>query len=295
MKTVHPLQRKPPVTPSPVCRMELLPGRCHTVTGLPSSSATTPSSVSGHLRLTSSLRSANIALFMPHRARQFSLDLRTPCGWGGKRLGAGRKRDPKSGVRHRSRGDFRTPLPSHVTLRLRKDALSLRSVPLVRELERSFAASCARPGFRLVHYSLQGNHAHLIVEARDRAALGRGMKAIGARIARAFNRVAGRTGPVLADRYHSRMLRSPKEVRNALRYVLLNARHHLADARAKAARVVRLDPASSSRWFDGWKGTVRFESDAHSPPRSPVARARTWLLRTGWRRHGLLDPADVPG
>jgi REP element-mobilizing transposase RayT len=57
----------------------------------------------------------------------------------------------------------------------------------VREIERSFAAGCARPGFRLVHYSLQGNHAHLIVEARDRDALGRGTKAIGARLARGVN------------------------------------------------------------------------------------------------------------
>jgi len=72
-----------------------------------------------------------------------------------------------------------------------------------------------RPGFRLVHYSLQGNHAHLIVEARDAEMLGRGMMAIGSRLARAVNRVAGRSGRVLADRYHARLLRRPKEVRAA--------------------------------------------------------------------------------
>src|SRR6185312_4464585 len=79
-----------------------------------------------------------------------------------------------------------------------------------------------------LQYSLQGNHAHLVVEARDRDALGRGMKAIGARLARAVNRVAGRSGPVLADRYHLRLLPTPKEVHRALRYVLLNARRHAA-------------------------------------------------------------------
>ena len=40
---------------------------------------------------------------------------------------------------------------------------------------------------------------------------------------------------------------------------------------------------------------------AQSPPRlralrdaREVAIARTWLLQVGWRRHGLIDPADVP-
>jgi REP element-mobilizing transposase RayT len=209
---------------------------------------------------------------------------------------------------HVSRQAFARPLPAHVTVRLRPGLLSLRTVPLVREIERTFAKGCERAEFRLVHYSLQGNHAHLIVEARDRDALGRGMKAIGARLARAVNRVMRRSGRVFDDRYHARLLRTPREVRNALRYVLLNTRRHAAVTARKALRAAkgvlgpafgaRLDPASSAGWFDGWKlGSSRVPG-AHEPPAPrdpPVARARTWLLRLGWRRHGLLDPADVPG
>ncbi|HEY2386744.1 MAG TPA: hypothetical protein VGK30_07260 [Candidatus Binatia bacterium] len=240
----------------------------------------------------------NRLIKMPHRSRQLALTLTTPCGWGGRRPGAGRKRQPGAPITlpHVSRAGFKR-LPAHVTLRLRSDAPSLRTIRIVRAIERSFAAGCTRPGFRLVHYSLQGSHAHLIVEAQDRAALGRGMKAIGSRIARAVNRIARRTGPVLADRYHVRMLPTPKEVRVALRYVLLNARHHTGRIRAKLAGV-RLDPASSARWFDGWKrgSTAVIEGNAGGAPGGPpVARARTWLLTVGWRRHGLIDPADVPG
>ncbi len=202
-------------------------------------------------------------------------------------------------MRHGQRERFHRPLPTHVTLRLRADVPSLRTVPIVREVERTFAIGCVRPGFRLVHYSLQGNHAHLVVEAQDQEALGRGMKAIGSRLARAVNRVAGRSGPVLAERYHHRLLATPKEVRNALRYVLLNARRHAIRKKA-AGRVMeaRLDPASSARWFDGWKrGNTPVPSartSAAGRDHVPVARARTWLLTIGWRRHGLLDPADVP-
>jgi hypothetical protein len=180
---------------------------------------------------------------------------------------------------------------------VQSDVPSLRTVPIVREIERTFRHGCIRPGFRLVHYSLQGNHAHLIVEAQDRDALGRGMKAIGARLARAVNRVARRSGRVLADRYHARMLATPREVHRALRYMLLNARRHAAKTRAALAKRVRLDPASSARWFEGWKRHVPSASEAPTATidRSPVARARTWLLAVGWRRYGLLDPADVPG
>jgi REP element-mobilizing transposase RayT len=205
-------------------------------------------------------------------------------------------------MRHTSREAFSSTTPAHVTVKLMADLLSLRNKKVVRALEGTFAAGCDRSEFRLVHYSLLGNHAHLIVEARDQHALGRGMMAIGSRLALAVNRVMGRTkGRVVADRYHARLLRTPREVRNALRYVLLNARKH-AVATAKTARKVLevvLDPASSARWFDGWKpvhGTVPSalaHTSAHEDP--PVARARTWLLRVGWRRHGLLDPAEVPG
>lgn len=162
---------------------------------------------------------------------------------------------------------------------------SLRSPRLVRALEASLVRGAERHDFRLVHYSLQANHAHLVVEAADRVALGRGMKSFGTRLARAVQRIFGWRGPVVAERYHLRVLRTPREVRNVLRYVLLNARKH-----ARRLRDPGLDPASSARWFDGWVRSL----PAPSRP-VPVARARTWLLRVGWRRHGPIDPGDIPG
>jgi REP-associated tyrosine transposase len=185
-----------------------------------------------------------------------------------------------------------------VTLKIRNDLPSLRTVRLVKEVERTFARGCERGEFRLVHYSLQGDHAHLIVEAKDRHALGRGMKALGARLARAVNRVLQRSGPVLADRYHVRVLRTPREVRNALAYVLLNARRHAAKAGKRLSRAIGIDPASSGRWFDGWRrasprGITPIDL---SPPHSrTVSPPRSWLLNKGWRRRGLLDPNEIPG
>ncbi len=225
------------------------------------------------------------------RLNQLALDLREPCGWGGRRPGAGRKPAPDARILHRSREGFGTKHPCHVTLKTRPEVPSLRSVRLVRELERSFAKARERGDFSLVHYAFQGNHAHFIVEAKDPEALGRGMKALGARLARAVNRCFRHEGPVLADRYHLRVLRTPKQVRNALAYVLLNARRHAR----KASRGLRCDPASSGRWFDGWRRRPEaspLQARLRSPP---VAAARSWLLRVGWRRYGLIDSLEVPG
>jgi hypothetical protein len=149
---------------------------------------------------------------------------------------------------------------------------------------------------RLVHYSIQGNHLRAVVEAADREALGRGMKALAIRFAKAVNRGLRRTGPVVSDRYHAVVLKAPAQVRNALRYVLLNARRHAAQGRRDRtlAGAVRLDPASSGRWFDGWSWRPRAELDPAGVP-APTSGPRTWLLAVGWRRRGLIDPSDVPG
>jgi hypothetical protein len=79
-------------------------------------------------------------------------------------------------------------------------------------------------------------------------------------------------------------------VRRALAYVLLNARRHLAKLGRRLPASAKPDPASSGRWFPGWRSSV---SHAHDPP--AVAPARTWLLRVGWQRHGLLDLREIPG
>jgi hypothetical protein len=168
---------------------------------------------------------------------------------------------------------------------------SLRSVAVVKEVERTFRL-CDRRGFRLVHYSIQGDHLHAIVEADGAEALGRGMKSLAARFARAVNRALRRAGPVLRERYHRVVLSTPTQVRNALRYVLLNARRHAA---TRLRGSVRLDPASSARWFDGWRRDGLRVDEARGPDPPAVRRPRTWLLEVGWRRLGLLDPGEVPG
>lgn len=131
-------------------------------------------------------------------------------------------------------------------------------------------AGSRREGFALVEYSAQLDHVHMLCEVADRGSLTRAMTGLSVRLARGLNRARGRTGPVFADRYHDRALETPREVRNALRYVFGNARHH------GCAMAGGIDPCSSARWFE-------------SGARSPLAAAETWLLSEGWKRSGPMD------
>jgi REP element-mobilizing transposase RayT len=175
-----------------------------------------------------------------------------------------------------------------VTIPLKRGLPRLRKTRERKVLERAFHAGRERSGFRLTQYSIQSDHLHLLVEADDRRALSRGMQGLLVRIARALNKLWTRTGKVFRDRYHDRILRTPREVRNALRYVLNNARKH-------GLRTLRqtVDGFTSAPWFDGWRGQNM--EPLERGPDCPVMRARTWLQRTGWRRHGLLDADEVPG
>jgi len=166
-------------------------------------------------------------------------------------------------------------------VRLHAGLPSLRQNAARAAIERSFRAAGARVEFRLAEYSLQSNHVHLIAEASDESALSRGMQGLLVRVARALNRLWRRRGSVFSDRYHARQLRTPREVRTALVYLLHNARHH-------GLRILGIDPFSSGRWFDGWNRGPAVAV------RSAGAAARTWLLRVGWRRHGLIGLEERP-
>ncbi len=222
-----------------------------------------------------------------------------PSTWGGRRPGAGRKPSGRAvGVPHRARPGHLARHPVHVTLRAGRAVGSLQARRVFPPMRAALAAA-SNPAFRVIHFSVQADHVHLLVEARDKAALSLGMRGLVIRLARAANRARGRRGAVWADRYHARALTTPREVRHALVYILMNYKKHRPEAEWKAhapgrtdrPRAWGIDPYSSGRWFDGWRGRPVI------PPAgvpSPVAAPRTWLARDGWRPYGLIGLDERP-
>ena len=203
-------------------------------------------------------------------ARQLEMKLPT---WGGKRKRAGRKpKGARAGVPHVARPRLSKHHPVHVTWRMLPHVWNLRSRRSFRLLADAFVRGCDRLGFRLVHFSVQGNHLHLIVEAPDEARLARGLQGLAVRIARRLNRLMGRAGKVFADRYHGHVLRTPAEVARAVAYVLGNFFVH-AQRRGE-----RVDPTVA----DEYSSAAVVET---GPPL--VVPPRTWLLCVGWTRARL--------
>jgi putative transposase len=218
------------------------------------------------------------------RPRQLEMQLKT---WGGKRAGAGRKRKrTRAGVPHRHREAVASRYPVHVTLRLKQGYCSLRTRSRLKVVRAAFVGAVER-GFRVTDWSLQRDHIHMVVEPQSREKLSASMKGLNVRIAKGLNKLLGTKGTVFDDRYHMRILKTPREVRNCLAYVLNNARHH-----GHALPSHQYDAYSSAEHFDGFRGVVMQARPAKGPP--PVASPGTWLRNVGWRRHGLIRLDEVP-
>ena len=223
---------------------------------------------------------------------QLTLDhARKPVGRGGWRPNAGRPRG-RTVVPHDARPPHKARNPIHVTLRLHSEAPPIAREWVMKTIHGAIRDS-HKPGFRLVEFNVLSNHVHLLAEAASTLELSRGMQGFAGRLALRLNRTLKRTGKLFATRFHARALTTPRDVRNTLRYVLLNRKHH--DTHTRFDRYW-IDPHSSAPWFTGWAEPIRGAHWKHElgaqPP--PTQRASTWLLAIGWRKRGLLRFDEAP-
>jgi putative transposase len=188
---------------------------------------------------------------------------------GGRREGAGRPAGDR--VSHHRRPAFDRIAPALVTLKLKRDVPSLRSSRRFAVIRQELIAARGRLGMRVVEFAVLGEHLHFVVEADSSVCLSRGMQGLCSRIAKALNRLLRRTGGFFADHYHSRVLRSPKELVTAIRYVLTNTQHHYGNAGVDWCCSAAPDA-----------GEVRAEPTG-------------WLLTTGWRRGRWPRGGPPPG
>jgi putative transposase len=241
------------------------------------------------------------ALLRAKPGTQLPLALPKPTrGWGGARRNAGRKpAGPRAGTPHRARPVHRAGEPVHVTLRAGLGSLRSQLLfPTVRYAI-TLAGRRAENAFRIVHFSVQYDHVHCIVEAANQRALGAGMRSLAIRVALYVNKLLSRKGRFWADRWHGRALSSPADVRNAVTYVLTNFRKHSHRAVAPG-----IDPCSSGAWCWHFRG---FDPARHAPPYAsrppplgaaevgvPVSPARTWLLTAGLERTRPIALDEAP-
>jgi REP element-mobilizing transposase RayT len=206
---------------------------------------------------------------------------------GGRRQGAGRKKTgERVGSPHRARPDLSPRHPVHITLRARKYFPELRRrdcYAVIREVLEHFHG---RDDFRVIHASIQNTHFHFLVEATSSKVLTRAIRSLTIRLSHALT---GGRGKVFEQRYHAVQIRTPRQARNTLAYVLNNWRRHSA-----ALGDAPVDPYSSGVTFTEWSEPVRFTVPADYVP-LPMSPPRTSLLRSEWKQFGRIDPFERPG
>ncbi|MGE5187035.1 MAG: transposase [Acidobacteriota bacterium] len=213
---------------------------------------------------------------------------------GGKRAGAGRK---KTGmcrdVPHRARPELDARHPVHVVVRMKKErSIGLRRGRLYARMRKVIVRYLGRDDFRIVHLSIQQNHLHLLLEAISKRALSRGMQSFTINAARAINADHDSVGKVWEFRYHATQIRTARQARNTLAYVLNNWRRHREDFANGRLRDAKLDPYASGLALDGWNEKF-LTPEGYTP--LPVSSPQTRLLKTDWKRFGLLEPHEAPG
>ena len=239
------------------------------------------------------------------RKRHVQLDLRIKFDKngqlrGGKRANAGRHpKGLRAGSPHKARPEIDSDQPQHVTLRVVGDVGSLRRPHMFRAIRAGLEVMRKRvDDCRIVHFSVQGNHIHLLCEADNRMALARGVQGFQISAAKHLNqeiskeRGTRRRGQVFADRYHVRAITSVRETRNVLCYVMNNWRHH--GYRGPTLFNGKLDAYSSGLFFPGWAEQFRrYVPEGYEPP--AVAAPRTWYLEKGWKIVKAISVYEVPG
>lgn len=137
--------------------------------------------------------------------------------FGGRRPGSGRKRIHSKGVSHRLREKVNVKTPVHINFRYKTH---IRNKEALKVLKRALINS-RKMGLRVIHCSMMTNHIHIIAEVENNRILTKGMRSLTVTFAKGLKK-----GRIQVQRYHLHVLRSVKETKNAISYVLFNQQKH---------------------------------------------------------------------
>lgn len=139
--------------------------------------------------------------------------------------GAGRPALHDKGIRHIRRERFNKPSAFHLTIKVREKKADIQNKRILKALHHAIKRARFQK-MRVIHYTLEYNHAHLVVEAESNKIMHKGMQAFGISIARAINKIKKVKGAVYKHRYHLRKLKTRREFKNAIQYVFGNGIKH---------------------------------------------------------------------
>lgn len=139
--------------------------------------------------------------------------------------GAGRPAIHDRGIRHIARDEIKKLTPLHLTIKIEKDKAGLKNKFILKSLHSSIKKA-RKIGLKIIHYTLEYDHVHLLVETDNKTALARGMQSFGISFSKSINKIKKAQGKVFKTRYHYRKLKTPAEVKNVFNYIFGNSLKH---------------------------------------------------------------------
>jgi putative transposase len=194
---------------------------------------------------------------------------------GGKRKRAGRP-NVSGTVNHMKRPSVNFKKPLHLTLKLDKRVGTLRTKARLKAFQNNLRRA-KKFELHVLHYTVQFDHIHLMVETPDNDKLSRGMKSLAGRLGRLYSQG---TGKAFKGRYHLHQLSTPTETKRVYRYIFFNSAKHGGYLQ---------DDFCSAEHFDGWEhfGAVD-DPDVPPEPVNPfpdyLSKPQSWLAKVGWTR-----------
>lgn len=139
--------------------------------------------------------------------------------------GAGRPAIHDRGVRHIARDKVTRNTSLHLTIKIERVKAGLKNKDVVKQLHESIKKA-RKMGLRVIHYTLEFDHLHLLVETDNNDQLSKGMQSFGISFSKGINKIKQEAGKVYKTRYHFRKLKTPKEIKNVIHYILGNSIKH---------------------------------------------------------------------
>lgn len=179
---------------------------------------------------------------------------------------AGRPPIHHPAIRHTKRPKFFQTRSLHLTIKVRENKADIQNKKILLRLNRAIQLA-RKQGLKIIHFALEFNHVHLLVEAGNHQILHRGMQALGISLAKGINKMKQKKGAVYKHRYHFRQITCARELKNVIHYILSNCKKHRSSFSFNSlSSALMLDEA---RLFKTRNFLSQVSAELHPSGRSP--------------------------
>ncbi|MEI8348179.1 MAG: transposase [Pseudomonadota bacterium] len=133
-------------------------------------------------------------------------------------------RSDKTPVPHRLREEIPKKKPVHVVWHLNPHVPPCRRKNILLIFKKAVLKGRLM-GLKVIHFSLMNNHLHLLIETENKKALAKALQSFAISFTKRLKNFNGlKKTPIFKERYFCHILKSLREVKHAIHYILMNGK-----------------------------------------------------------------------